>query len=138
MFQLIYVSQACVAMDEARLRELLAQSREKNARLEITGMLLYQQGNFMQVLEGSREAVLSLMTSIRADVRHTNVVVIQEFYPPEREFPDWTMAFHQIDESTSRQPGFSDFLGTPLNGARFERDPRAARNLLLFFKQMTN
>lgn len=138
MFQLIYVSHSCVEMDEARLRELLAQSRGKNARLGITGMLLFQHGNFMQVLEGSRDAVSSLMDSIRADSRHTNVVVIQETERPEREFADWTMGFHHIEESTSRIPGFSEFIDLPLDGARFEKDPKAARNLLLFFKQITN
>jgi hypothetical protein len=138
MFQLIYVSQACLQMDEASLRELLSHSRGKNARQDITGMLLYQNGNFMQVLEGSREAVLSLMASIRADLRHTSVVVIQEVDRPAREFANWTMAFHHIDESTLKQPGFSDYIDKPLTGATFEADPKAARNLLLFFKQITN
>jgi hypothetical protein len=138
MFQIIYVSQACTIMDETRLRDLLSHSREKNARLQITGMLLYQHGNFMQVLEGPRETVLSLLENIRKDTRSTNLVVLQEMDRPEREFADWTMAFHQIDESTSQLPGFSDYLETSFDGARFLPDTKAARNLLLFFKQLTH
>jgi hypothetical protein len=38
----------------------LEQSRENNLRLDVTGMLLYKGGNFMQMLEGEKDAVLGL------------------------------------------------------------------------------
>ncbi len=60
MLSLIYVSSSTRAFSDADLVALLEQSQEKNARLDITGMLLYKDGNFMQVLEGPDDAVRQL------------------------------------------------------------------------------
>ena len=48
----VYVSTASEPMDDEDLAELLAQSRERNARNDITGMLLYKDSRFIQLLEG--------------------------------------------------------------------------------------
>ena len=60
MFRLIYVSTAVRLLNKDELVEILNVSREKNARLNITGLLLYKDGNFMQLLEGRKEDVLAL------------------------------------------------------------------------------
>ena len=57
MFRLIYVSTARELMDKDALLGILAKAREKNARLGITGMLLYKDGNFLQLLEGEETIV---------------------------------------------------------------------------------
>lgn len=54
---LIYGSSSTDRFSEADLVPLLQQAREKNQRLNVTGMLLYRDGNFLQVLEGERETV---------------------------------------------------------------------------------
>ena len=55
MFYLIYVSSAIKLMHDDELLLLLEKARENNSRLGITGMLLYKEGNFMQMLEGGKE-----------------------------------------------------------------------------------
>ncbi len=60
MFSLTYVSSAVRPFAEDELADLLAVSRQNNARLGITGMLLYKDGNFMQVLEGEEAEVRTL------------------------------------------------------------------------------
>lgn len=47
-------------MTEADLEALLVQAREKNLRLSITGALLYENGHFLQVLEGEHPTVREL------------------------------------------------------------------------------
>jgi Sensors of blue-light using FAD len=54
MLQLLYVSVAAQAFDDAQLRALLAVARANNERQGITGALLQQAGAFLQVLEGAR------------------------------------------------------------------------------------
>ncbi len=49
-----YVSTATEPFDDARLAELLAQSRRSNHEHDLTGMLLYRRGRFFQVLKGRR------------------------------------------------------------------------------------
>jgi len=52
LIQLIYVSAATNRFNPAELRELLRLARLKNQQLDVTGMLLYHEGSFLQVLEG--------------------------------------------------------------------------------------
>jgi hypothetical protein len=52
MFSIVYVSSALKPFSKTDLLTLLEKSRENNTSLGISGMLLYKDGNFMQVLEG--------------------------------------------------------------------------------------
>src|ERR1700761_2224564 len=110
MFSLVYISSAVKLFSDEQLRELLEQSRIKNLRLEITGMLLYKEGSFMQALEGARENVLEVMRSIRVDPRHESLVILLEQEHPQRHFPDWSMGFRKYNpDDEILLPGYTDF-----------------------------
>lgn len=64
MFSIVYASSATTHFSPAQLAGLLAQCREHNSAADVTGMLLYKHGNFMQVLEGEEETVRALFTKI--------------------------------------------------------------------------
>lgn len=49
MYQLVYLSSAVELFREEELKDLLATSRLNNEKLHVTGMLLYHEGNFIQV-----------------------------------------------------------------------------------------
>ena len=66
----IYASTASGTLDRRQLVELLHQARRRNAELGLTGCLLYLDGAFIQMLEGSEEALEPVMASIRRDERH--------------------------------------------------------------------
>lgn len=59
MFGLVYVSSAVVPFSKAELLSLLTKSRENNSKVGLTGLLIYKDGSFMQVLEGEETAVLA-------------------------------------------------------------------------------
>jgi Sensors of blue-light using FAD len=135
-FYFVYVSSAFVPFTKEELLALLAKSREKNARLGITGMLLYKDGNFMQVLEGEESAVRALGDTIHDDPRHHGMIPILEGHAEERQFPDWSMGFRDLgSEEAKRTPGYSEFLSTPLTVAEFAPDPTRCRKLLLMFRR---
>lgn len=75
------------------LDHILAVSRANNARLGITGALLYTAGMFAQVLEGSLDAIERTFETIQCDSRHSEVIVIQHGSCSKRQFPEWSMAF---------------------------------------------
>ena len=77
----------------------MEQCRSKNARLGITGMLLYKDGNFMQVLEGEDSVVRQLAAEIELDRRHKNFTILTEEPIVQRQFGDWSMAFNHLDRS---------------------------------------
>lgn len=136
MFSLVYVSSAVRTFSQSQLIALLVQSRENNARSDITGMLLYKGGNFMQVLEGEEEAVTALYAAIGRDPRHRGLFVILQGSQAERQFPEWSMGFHNLDAAAARSiPGYSEFLNTPLAGDEFSQDPTRCQRLLLMFKR---
>lgn len=126
MFRIIYISTGSGRVTQAGLQELLEQSREKNARLGITGLLLYKEGSFMQIIEGQREHVEDLYDSIRVDSRHRDVITLVSGPLEERRFPDWSMAFRRL-EANEKLPGVNLLLEQPWDQAaasRFAEDIR--------------
>jgi hypothetical protein len=136
LISLVYLSQAVVPFSKRDLADLLAKSRANNSTLGVTGMLLYKQGNFLQVLEGEREKVLALYQKIVKDFRHRRVTSLSSGKISQRDFPDCTMGFRDLGSAdAARIPGFSPFLETSLTTADFAVDPGRARKLLLLFKE---
>ncbi len=135
MFSLLYVSSATHLFSDAELVELLDQSREKNARLGITGMLLYKDGNFMQALEGPEGAVLELYSTIQDDARHHHVLELLRRQVEEREFASWSMGFQNLrDANLPETAGYSTFMNDPLTSSGFQSDPTRAQRLLRVFR----
>ena len=96
MHQLIYFSQATASLDGAHLEQLLAQARQFNAAHGLTGILLYGDNQFLQVLEGDAATIHSLYARIRQDPRHHHVVTYADGPIAARAFSDWHMAYHPL------------------------------------------
>jgi hypothetical protein len=136
MFHLVYLSSATSLLSKPQLLELLAKSRDNNVRAGITGLLLYKEGNFMQVLEGEEREVLATHSRIECDSRHKGLITLLSESIPERRFPGWSMSLRDLASPEVRStPGFSEFLNTPLTGQEFSSQPRACERLLLSFKK---
>lgn len=111
MIQIAYVSSTRGLLSADQLVRLLTKSRENNAEAGITGMLLYKDGNVLQILEGSAETVRALFDRIRRDQRHTGVIKLYQKAITERDFPEWLMGFRDLNaEATTELPGFSGIL----------------------------
>lgn len=137
LFFLTYVSIANNDFSPEQLVELLETSRRNNEKSGITGMLLYKDRRFLQVLEGAEDAVRVTYARIERDPRHRDLVLLLSDEEQEREFADWSMAFHELDDQTARElPGFSPFLGTELSPDEFKDDPSRARKLLRIFRRI--
>jgi uncharacterized protein YaaQ len=136
MFHIVYASSASQPFTKPELQALLEQARQKNAKLAVTGMLLYKDGNFMQALEGEQEVVTKLVSLIERDARHRGVLIIMRGTSEERLFPDWSMGFRDLaDQNAATTVGYTDFMSTPLTGAEFSQDPHRCMRLLLLFKK---
>jgi hypothetical protein len=109
-------------MNAEKLTEILAISRKKNLENNITGMLLYAEGTFIQVLEGAEQDVLSTYQTITRDLRHKNLIKLVSAPIAKRVFPEWSMGFAVINPSKMAElrgyihPGdifFEDSAGDP-------------------------
>ena len=95
---LIYRSQASRAVHEVTLPPLLRKARQHNQQANLSGLLLYANGHFLQVLEGPEPALSALYARIKTDPRHFNVQTLAYGPIAERAFPDWRMAYATTDE----------------------------------------
>lgn len=107
----VYASRATARFSESDLPALLAQAREANAGRDVTGMLLFIEGNFFQVLEGRSETVEALFEHICRDDRHTRVTRIIFEPIAERDFAEWTMGFARLETAeVAGLAGINDFF----------------------------
>lgn len=134
MIYLAYCSSASRLLDSAELVELLRQSRENNLRRGITGLLLYHDGSFMQVLEGEIDAVQTLYHTICGDPRHKTVTRLTAAPLARRNFGEWSMAFVDTQSLLPEdREAYSDFLQQPLAPTQYE-GPRALQLLHSFHR----
>ena len=136
MGPLIHVIYASAATREFTTDEILrlgTGSCARNSASGVSGMLLFCDGSFFQILEGECDRVHTLMDRIRADPRHTEITTIIEEPIARRSFGEWSMgsAALSVDELAS-VPGLNDFF---TEGACLrELDDGRARRLLKAFK----
>jgi hypothetical protein len=99
-------------LDAQDLSALLEQCRRNNAKCDVTGMLLFQNGSFFQILEGDRPMVESLFEKISGDPRHGRVTKVVLEPIEERAFASWTMGYPRVTtKDLSEIPGLNDFFG---------------------------
>lgn len=111
LIQLIYISNSTQFDSEEKLAELLKVSRKNNSKNGLTGMLLYHDGQFFQVLEGKEEDVMATFEKIKRDIRHRACRKMAVIDIENREFRDWTMGYYKFQKSdTELALGYNRFM----------------------------
>lgn len=135
LFHLVYVSSAVAPFSPQALLELLERSRANNQPVGITGLLLYREGNFMQVLEGDKKDVIAVHSRISGDPRHTGLLTLLQAPIATRTFSEWSMGFRNLDSTTvGAVPGYSEFMNADWRGREMVNDPDRAMKLLKTFR----
>lgn len=97
---LTYKSLATASPSEPDLHALVSKARTRNRKLGVTGMLIYEGGSFVQTLEGPKDKLEALWSSIRQDRRHEHIEVLSEHIAPSRLFSDWDLLLHsRLDDA---------------------------------------
>ena len=135
LHQILYVSTATMELSPEELEVILLSARRNNTANQITGMLLYKNGGFMQVLEGEEETLRVTFERICQDSRHKGVLTLLDQPIEQRDFADWAMSFRHLQDSDLKSmPGHSLFMdGASLEGLA---DGSDARLLMLNFREM--
>jgi hypothetical protein len=135
LYQLVYISSATAKFSQDQLMALLEHSRRKNSRAGISGILLYHDGNFMQLLEGEEATVQAVYARIIQDPRHRACMTLIQGAVKDRLFPDWTMAFRDFASAEVKaMPGYNTFLNRDRPHDTFPREPAHALSLLQTFR----
>lgn len=101
-----YTSEYCGAESEisAVLESIRRVAKPRNAERGITGVLFYDHGRFVQVLEGESDALETLMREIERDPRHRNIKYLLKTEIKARELPNWNMdTFNLTDKRVLKE-----------------------------------
>jgi hypothetical protein len=110
MYQIVYRSIATQDFSDSDLKKLLVRSRMRNKEAGVTGMLVFHDGTFLQMLEGEKRAVIDIFTRIEKDPRHRGVAVLHRGSgPDERVFGDWAMGYADFTGVAAILKGFVRF-----------------------------
>lgn len=108
--QLVYASAATRNVDEQELADILAVSRANNTAKGVTGILLFLEGSFLQVLEGVPDTVTELYDTIALDSRHDDVVLLMRRMVEERGFGEWSMGYVDASRHAEKLEGFFNIM----------------------------
>ncbi len=127
LIHVIFVSTVVPDIQEHDILKFLKQARTANRKYDVSGMLLYVGGRFVQLLEGEPGMVDAVSSTIFRDKRNMRPILREAVL--EREFPDWTMGFATVDAVEAGELlGDAQFFESVSCDARF--DAEQAKTLL--------
>lgn len=134
LIELVYSSTAVRHFSDEELADLLKKSVENNQKKDVTGLLLYSKGTFMQVLEGEADVVDELVAIIGADPRHRDIEMHLRTPAFEREFSKWHMGYRAISQSdVAALPNFAPFFKHGFNAAMLSEKPGMCFDIMKSF-----
>lgn len=98
LLQLIYASTRVGTFGLQDARSVIDAAKRRNVPQDITGLLIYADGYFLQVLEGSASATSETFIRIGADPRHEHISLLSVEDVAERSFPQWAMRYIDVSE----------------------------------------
>ena len=102
MHVMSYCSKSLIAQDQAlqQVKGIVEESQRNNQLCGITGVLIYEGSNFVQVIEGERSDLEALIEKVKRDHRHTDFTLLADEPVSERQYSDWSMeTFYVSDPS---------------------------------------
>ncbi|MTI39419.1 BLUF domain-containing protein [Fulvivirga lutimaris] len=135
--QLVYVSNRKQHCTEEEIEKILASCKKNNPPLNITGILLYSDKKFIQLVEGESKVIMELYDKIKKDDRHTNPMMISLSPVKEKSFPSWHMGSKKlpagkVDYKTDITTEDKNVFESILNGKE-ENGERVLNMLKKFF-----
>ena len=122
---LMYVSRSTGRMSEEELLAMLRAIQHSNRQNGVSGCLIHQDGEFLQLLEGKQQVLHALRDKIRADRRHEDFRIIAEGPLQWRVFNDWGMVLHDNSHPGGNgQPDFSAWQKRKIRLSDLAEDPQ--------------
>jgi hypothetical protein len=111
LVELSYLSEAVSDMSFLGLMRLLESARTFNQQNGITGILLYDNQQFGQIIEGERASIMKAWKRIQDDKRHHRIELLEIREITERSFPDWLLRFYGGETLTRDYPALAEMVG---------------------------
>ncbi|HCH26119.1 MULTISPECIES: BLUF domain-containing protein [Psychrobacter] len=104
--QLVYISRITSTglSSPSTLNDISEIAIERNQTDEITGILCYGNGYFLQCVEGSEQALTNLKNRLLADERHKDMEILDFSAIDERRFSSWSLRSITLERWMTRDP----------------------------------
>ncbi|MCB0370966.1 MAG: BLUF domain-containing protein, partial [Bdellovibrionales bacterium] len=79
VFHLVYLSHAKDNITYSDIQNILHSAIKNNQKKEISGLLIFREGFFLQLLEGAEPSVMETVSRVIQDRRHHHFQTIIEF-----------------------------------------------------------
>jgi hypothetical protein len=93
------------------LMRLLESARAFNQANGITGILLYDNQQFGQIIEGERANIMKVWKRIQEDKRHHRIELLEIREISERSYPEWLLRFYGGETLTRDYPALAEMVG---------------------------
>lgn len=128
---LTYVSIAMAEWGASALDRIRHASARHNARLDVTGLLLYSAGSFLQLIEGEERAVINIFNRIERDPRHSDITVVDWQFIVDRQFGQWRMATRELGRADAdAHPGLAPYFEGGFDAFALASRPEKAFEIL--------
>lgn len=97
MRRIVYVSTAD-DLPTLEVERIVDSAQRNNPEREITGFLIYNGRNFLQLIEGPQASLMSLMAALSRDTRHHGMIVLIDEAVAQRCSPAWSMHHIKLGE----------------------------------------
>ena len=99
VYRLAYVSETNDFFGPGDLADIEQKSLSRNMGLDITGILVMDEGKILQILEGERQSVVDLFDRISKDPRHESVKQVAGSEQHHRLLSSWSLAAGQASSA---------------------------------------
>ncbi|MGK5089186.1 BLUF domain-containing protein [Bdellovibrionota bacterium FG-2] len=135
IFHLLYISTSIAPAKSETIQSLLDVSSKNNKAKDISGLLIYRSGYFIQLLEGDETVVNTLVARIQRDARHRDLKIVLSFKDEKRLFPHWSMGLITDDQDADMLALLSKKLTSSKIENRDNMAPEAIEILKSFSKK---
>ncbi len=108
LVQLVYISRSNLPemgrndIIAPQVAQILSKSRRNNRARRIVGALYYGNGYFYQCLEGEEKDLLALYETLKADSRHTDLLIVSFTPIEQKSFGEWEMKYVPAEKDINR------------------------------------
>lgn len=117
MRQIAYISTSAPNLGEVDTVSILEASLRNNPKRDITGFLLFNGRNFLQLIEGTKKSLEALMAELERDPRHSGIVRLEDNPISARACEKWAMKRLMLSDSVdAREASLEQVLPESLTG----------------------
>lgn len=89
LISILYISYMKKEYEEEEIKELINNFYSNNLKYNVSGLLLYNERNIIQYIEGEEDVINNLYNNIICDTRHWRIITLYKNRIENRLFMEW-------------------------------------------------